>query len=137
MGRILIAEDDLRIATSIQEVLQANGHSAMVAEDGEKAQSLSLTESFDLMILDMGLPRREGFHVLQELRSRGSTLPILVLTGRTERDVVDCLYAGADDFMRKPFEFAELMARVRKRLSTRNTVSEWSVMRAGGVTLDV
>ena len=67
----------------------------------------------------MGLPKRDGFHVLQELRSRGKKLPVLVFTGRSERDVVTCLEAGADDYMRKPFHFDELLARVRTRLRRR------------------
>jgi len=137
MARILIAEDDPRIAASIEEVLGAHGFSTFVAEDGEKAQSLGLTDEFDLMILDMGLPRREGFHVLQELRRRRVRLPILVLTGRTERDVVDCLDAGADDFMRKPFQFDELVARVGKRLEAGRRASGANVLRGGGVTVDV
>jgi DNA-binding response OmpR family regulator len=84
----------------------------------------------------MGLPQREGFHVLQELRSRGKTIPVLVLTGRSERDVVMCLEAGADDYMRKPFQFEELLARVQTRLRTTGT-AEANVLRAGDVRLDL
>ena len=80
------------------------------------AQSLSMTGEFDLLVLDMGLPEQDGFHVLQELRWRGKRLPVLVLTGRSERDVVACLEAGADDYMRKPFDVDELIARVHTRL---------------------
>jgi DNA-binding response OmpR family regulator len=71
------------------------------------------------MILDMSLPEREGFEVLQELRARGATLPVLVLTGRRERDAAMCLDAGADDYMSKPFSFAELLARVQVRIRTK------------------
>jgi two-component system copper resistance phosphate regulon response regulator CusR len=85
----------------------------------------------------MGLPEREGFHVLQELRSRGKTLPVLVLTGRSERDVVACLEAGADDYMRKPFDFDELLARVRTRLRAEPREAVANVLMAGGVKLDV
>jgi two-component system, OmpR family, copper resistance phosphate regulon response regulator CusR len=109
----------------------------VVADDGEKAQSLSLTDSFDLLILDMGLPEREGFDVLQELRARGKTLPVLVLTGRSERDVVACLEAGADDYMRKPFDFDELVARVRIRLRSKRKTAAPNVITAGGVKLDL
>jgi DNA-binding response OmpR family regulator len=109
----------------------------VVADDGEKAQSLSLTDSFDLLILDMGLPEREGFDVLQELRARGKTLPVLVLTGRSERDVVACLEAGADDYMRKPFDFDELVARVRIRLRSKRKTAAPNVITAGGVRLDL
>jgi DNA-binding response OmpR family regulator len=84
----------------------------------------------------MGLPKREGFQVLQDLRSRGKTMPVLVLTGRSERDVVMCLKAGADDYMRKPFQFDELLARVETRLRSQGT-AETNVLTAGRVRLDV
>jgi DNA-binding response OmpR family regulator len=137
VARILIAEDDPRIAETLEKGLTAHGYTTLLADDGEKAQSLSLTDSFDLMILDMGLPAREGFHVLQELRSRGKTLPVLVLTGRSERDVVACLEAGADDYMRKPFDFDELLARIRIRLRTQRRDATPNVLTAGGVKLDL
>jgi two-component system, OmpR family, copper resistance phosphate regulon response regulator CusR len=137
VARILIAEDDPRIAATLEKGLSAQGYTTLLADDGEKAQSLSLTDSFDLLILDMGLPGREGFHVLQELRSRGKTLPVLVLTGRSERDVVACLEAGADDYMRKPFDFDELLARVRRRLRSSPRPAAPNVLTAGGVKLDL
>jgi DNA-binding response OmpR family regulator len=137
VARILIAEDDPRIAATLEKGLSAHGYTTLLADDGEKAKSLSLTDSFDLLILDMGLPRRDGFHVLQELRSRGKTLPVLVLTGRSERDVVACLEAGADDYMRKPFDFDELLARVRTRLNSRRRPAAANVLTAGGVKLDL
>ena len=80
---------------------------------------MALSEDFDLMILDMGLPKLEGLGVLRDLRGGESGLPVLVLTGRSERDVVTCLDAGADDYMRKPFRFEELLARIRKQLRPR------------------
>jgi DNA-binding response OmpR family regulator len=136
LARILIAEDDPLIGAFLEKGLRANGYSTFLADNGERAQSLSLTDEFDLLILDMGLPQREGFHVLQELRSRGKTIPVLVLTGRSERDVVMCLEAGADDYMRKPFQFEELLARVQTRLRTTGT-AEANVLRAGDVRLDL
>ena len=136
MSRILIAEDDGLIGSFIEKGLRAHGFSTLRADDGEAAQRLSLTEEFDLMILDMGLPQREGFHVLQEIRARGNTLPVLVLTGRSERDVVMCLEAGADDYMRKPFEFEELLARVRTRLRSAGT-EESTVLHVGDIRLDL
>jgi len=137
VARILIAEDDQRIGASIEKRLRANGYATFIADTGEKAQSLSLTEEFDLLILDMGLPERDGFHVLQELRARGKTLPVLVLTGRSERDVVMCLEAGADDYMRKPFAFDELLSRVEARLRSPRRAAQPNVLSAGGVSLDV
>ena len=136
MARILIAEDDPLIGSFIEKGLRAAGFSTFLADDGEKAQGLSLTDEFDLMILDMGLPGREGFHVLQELRARGKTLPVLVLTGRRERDAAACLEAGADDYMKKPFAFEELLARVRTRLRSPGT-EQLQVLSAGGVRLDL
>jgi two-component system, OmpR family, response regulator len=136
VARILIAEDDPLIGSFLERGLRANGYSTFLADDGEQAQRLGLTEEFDLMILDMGLPMREGFHVLQELRSRGNTVPVLVLTGRSERDVVMCLEAGADDYMRKPFHFEELLARIRTRLRGTGTEQQY-VLSAGDVRLDL
>lgn len=137
MARILIAEDDPRIGSALEKGLRGDGYSTFLANNGEDALSLSLTDAFDLMILDMGLPGREGLHVLQDLRARGKTLPVLVLTGRTERDVVMCLEAGADDYMSKPFDFDELLARVRTRLRRKVRTGEPNVLRAGKVALDV
>jgi DNA-binding response OmpR family regulator len=77
---------------------------------------MALTGEFDLLILDLGLPLRDGFQVLEEVRSHGSRLPVLVLTGRVDREAAACIDAGADDYMRKPFQFSELLSRVRARL---------------------
>jgi DNA-binding response OmpR family regulator len=108
-----------------------------VAEDGEQATQLSMSDGFDLLILDMALPEREGFQVLQELRRRGKKVPVVVLTGRPElRDAVSCLDVGADDYMTKPFRFEELLARVRARLRSPGT-EEPTVLEAGQVQLDV
>jgi DNA-binding response OmpR family regulator len=132
----LIAEDDPRISSFLAKGLRENGFATFVAADGELAQNLSLTDEFDLVILDLALPEREGFHVLQEIRSRGKTLPVLVLTGRSERDAALCLESGADDYMRKPFEFKELLARVRARLRAPGSDGS-NVLAAGDVRLDL
>jgi two-component system, OmpR family, copper resistance phosphate regulon response regulator CusR len=137
MPRILIAEDHAAIGSSIEQSLTTAGFTTLWVQSGDQALSLGLTEEFDLMVLDMGLPGRDGFHVLQELRWRGRTLPVLVLTGRAERDVVMALDAGADDYMRKPFEYHELIARIRARLRQPRREPEYNLMRAGRVTLDV
>jgi DNA-binding response OmpR family regulator len=136
MARILIAEDDPLIGSFIEKGLRSAGFATFLADDGEKAQALGLTDEFDLLILDMGLPGREGFHVLQELRSRGKKLPVLVLTGRRERDAALCLEAGADDYMQKPFHFDELLARVRTRLRRQGSDQE-HVLAAGELRLDL
>jgi DNA-binding response OmpR family regulator len=136
VARILIAEDDPHIASFVDKGLRASGFTTFVADDGERAQNLWASDEFDLVILDMGLPGREGLRVLQELRARGNRTPVLVLTGRSDRDVVACLEAGADDYMRKPFHFDELLARVRTRLRTSGT-EEQHVLSAGDVRLDL
>lgn len=136
MARILIAEDDALISAFLEKGLRANGFSTFIADDGEQALLLGLTEEFDLILLDIGLPEKSGFHVLQELRTRGKAIPVVVLTGRSERDLVACLEAGADDYMRKPFRLEELLARVRARLRTRGS-QEILVLRAGDVRLDL
>ena len=136
MPRILIAEDDPLIGSFLEKGFRANGFTTFLTGDGEQAQALGLSDEFDLLLLDMGLNSRDGFHVLQELRMRGKTLPILVLTGRRERDVVMCLEGGADDYMTKPFRFEELLARVKTRLRTIGT-QEADVLSAGEVRLDL
>lgn len=138
MSRILVAEDDPLVGASLEEALRRDGHATLLADNGETAQSLSLTGEFDLLILDMGLPAREGFHVLQELRARGNKMPVVVLTGQSERDVVMCLHAGADDYMRKPFDVEELRARVRAHLRSRTrAAADQNVIRGGELKLDV
>jgi DNA-binding response OmpR family regulator len=116
VARILIAEDDPLVASFLEKGFHDNGYTTSIADDGEEAQRLALGEDFDLVILDIGLPGRDGFQVLQTLRAHGRTLPVVVLTGQSERDAAKCLEAGADDYMRKPFHFDELLARVRARL---------------------
>jgi DNA-binding response OmpR family regulator len=128
LAKILIAEDDPLISSLIEKGLRANGFSTFLADDGEQAQRMGLAEEFDLMILDMGLPGREGLEVLKELRSHGKTLPVLVITGRRERDAAMCLEAGADDYMSKPFRFAELLARVRARLRVKDELDRMGRM---------
>ena len=116
MAKILIAEDDPLIGSMLEKGLQSTGLATSLVDDGEQAHFLSQTQEFDLLILDMGLPKWDGFKVLQELRSRGTNIPVLVLTGRREIDAVQCRDAGADDYMRKPFHFDELLAHVRTLL---------------------
>jgi DNA-binding response OmpR family regulator len=137
MPRILIAEDDPLISGFMEKGLRASGYSTYVVGDGEQAVQYGLTESFDLLILDMALPEREGFQVLEELRAQGKQLPVLVVTGRPElRDVVSVLDVGADDYMTKPFRFEELLARVRARLRARGT-GEATVLAGGNIKLDL
>jgi DNA-binding response OmpR family regulator len=117
MARILIVEDESRISSFMAKGLSADGHSTTVVEDGVSGLDLALSGDFDLMILDIGLPRLDGYAVLDGVRSQGGRIPVIVLTARDSvTDTVHALEGGADDYMPKPFRFAELLARVRLRL---------------------
>ena len=136
MTRILIAEDNPTVGSFIEKGLRASGFTTLLASDGELAEQLCLTGEFDLLLLDMGLPKRDGLHVLQAIRARGNMVPVLVLTGRPERDVVTCLDGGADDYITKPFNLDELLARIRARLRPVGA-DEPHVIGAGDVRLDL
>jgi DNA-binding response OmpR family regulator len=117
VAQILIVEDEERIAAFIAKGLRAEGHQPTVVGDGARGLDEALSGRFDLMVLDIGLPRMDGFEVLDQLRSQGSRMPVIVLTARDSvTDTVSALEGGADDYMPKPFRFAELLARVRLRL---------------------
>lgn len=117
MTRILIAEDEDRIVSFLEKGLQANGYTTIAVRTGTDAIALARDESFDLLILDLGLPGADGHQVLREVRGRGERLPIIVLTARSGLDdTVGVLDGGADDHVAKPFRFEELLARVRLRL---------------------
>jgi two-component system, OmpR family, copper resistance phosphate regulon response regulator CusR len=135
--RILIAEDEPRIASFLEKGLRANGFTTTVTEDGRDALDLADSDDFDLLILDVGLPGRDGFTVLRELRARGRRLPVVILTARDSvEDTVAGLEGGADDYMAKPFRFEELLARVRVRLRE-DHVAESTVIRVGDASLDL
>jgi DNA-binding response OmpR family regulator len=137
MNRILIAEDEPRLASFLEKGLRSNGFATTVAEDGAKASLLARDEEFDLLVLDLGLPGKDGTEVLRELRSSGQRMPVIILTARDDvSDKVGGLEGGADDYVTKPFRFEELLARVRARLRDERTV-ERTVLRAGTVVLDL
>ena len=115
--RILLAEDDLALQHGLQHVLTTAGHQTIVASDGLQADMLLATESYDLLVLDLGLPGMDGLTVLQRLRRRKQSTPVLILTARDRTEErVRGLDAGADDYMSKPFDLPELEARVRALL---------------------
>ncbi len=137
MNRILIAEDEERIASFIEKGLRANGFTTTVAADGNHAVALARSGDFDLMILDLGLPGKDGADVLRELREWDRRTPVLILTARDGlTDKVAGLEGGADDYVTKPFRFEELLARVRVRLRDERA-PEPTILRAAGSALDL
>ncbi len=115
--RALIIEDDTGVARFIDRGLRENGFAAEVAADGEAGLQSALADDFDVIVLDLMLPVRDGFSVLRELRRRGHKTPVICLTARdTVDDRVTGLDLGADDYLVKPFSFAELLARIRALL---------------------
>jgi DNA-binding response OmpR family regulator len=139
VARILIVEDEERIASFVAKGLTADGHRTTVAADGRTALDLALGGDVDLMVLDIGLPGMDGFEVLDQLRAQGSRLPVIVLTARDSvTDTVSALEGGADDYMPKPFRFAELLARVRLRLRhAQESGPAEARLHVGGVRLDL
>jgi len=111
---ILVVDDDVRLAREISSALTEASHDPVTVYDGEQALQAVAVNSFDLIVLDIGLPRMDGFEVLHRLRSRHVASRVLVLTARSEvQDRVTGLQLGADDYLPKPFAMQELVARVR------------------------
>jgi len=114
--RILVAEDEPRISRFVSRGLKANGYTPTVVDDGITTLDYASSGEFDLLVLDVGLPRMDGFTVLRTLRELGSTIPVIIVTARDSvEDTVHGLEGGADDYLSKPFRFEELLARIRLR----------------------
>jgi DNA-binding response OmpR family regulator len=141
MYRILVAEDESRIAAFVEKGLRSNGFTLTLSADANEAIALALGGSFDLLILDLGLPGKDGLEVLEELRGQGEQLPIIILSARDDiRDKVAGFEGGADDYLTKPFRFEELLVRIRARLrSNAGNASAQEVMEllAGDIVLDL
>ena len=121
--KILVVDDIEDIRSLLQEALQANGYHTLEAADGREALSMIEAESPDLVILDIAMPVMSGFHVLRQLR-KNSDIPVIMLSARTDTvDKVESLELGADDYITKPFEIAEMTARVEAVLRRRKTMS--------------
>lgn len=138
MMRILVVEDEVRLARLISRVLKEEGYAAETVGDGRTALARALADPFDLLIVDWMLPDLDGIEVIRRLRAAEMSVPVLMLTARSQiEDRVEGLDAGADDYLPKPFAFAELLARVR-------ALSRWpreqkktdAILAAGDVTLD-
>ncbi len=111
--RVLVVEDDRELAAQIERVLRRAGYAVDVAHDGERGRSRGATEPYDAVVLDLGLPGLDGLSVLERWRRQGRTMPVLILSARdTWRDKVVGLRGGADDYLAKPFEGEELLARL-------------------------
>jgi DNA-binding response OmpR family regulator len=137
VSRILIAEDEERISSFVDKGLRAAGYSSTIVADGREALEHALGGSFDLVLLDVGLPGMDGFEILRRIRAANTTLPIIMLTARTlVTDTVAGLDGGANDYIPKPFKFDELLARIRLRLRDAGQLSE-TTLRRGGLELDL
>lgn len=134
--RILLVEDDSRVASFIRRGLREENYAVDVAADGERALFLAQTEEYDVIILDLLIPKKSGLEVLTELRAAGQKTPVLILTAKDERqDKVTGLDKGADDYLTKPFAFEELLARVRALLRRRGDLVQ-TTLRVGDLELD-
>jgi two-component system copper resistance phosphate regulon response regulator CusR len=137
MSRILIVEDEARITAFLEKGLTANGFTTSVAVDAREGLALAQGGGFDLIVLDLGLPDRDGMEVLRDLRETDTRTPVIILTARDGvADTVSGLESGADDYVPKPFRFEELLARVRVRLREQRA-PEPTVLRVGDAALDL
>jgi len=134
--RLLVAEDEARIARFIQRGLEEEHHAVDVASDGDAAVYLAETNEYDMILLDILLPRKNGLAVCRELRARNVTTPILMLTAKDSvEDKVAGLNTGADDYLTKPFAFDELVARINA-LVRRRSLDRTPLLTVGDLTLD-
>jgi two-component system, OmpR family, response regulator len=134
--RLLVVEDEPMLQRQLQDVLERAGYAVDMAPDGEEGHFLGSTESYDAVVLDIGLPKMDGLRVLSQWRKEGHSMPVLLLTARDSwSDKVAGLDAGADDYLAKPFKMEELQARLRAliRRATGNASSE---LMCGPISLD-
>lgn len=134
--RILLAEDEKSLSRAVVALLEKNHYSVDAVYDGEEALEYVATGNYDALILDIMMPRLDGLTVLRRLRAQGNTIPILMLTARSEvDDKVEGLDAGANDYLTKPFATRELLARLRA--ITRKQVTQSQVLTLGNLSLDM
>ncbi|MEQ1761017.1 MAG: response regulator transcription factor [Vicinamibacterales bacterium] len=135
--KVLVVEDEQKVANALREGLQGEQYEVVVERTGESAYFRMTTEPFDLILLDLTLPGRDGLHILRAMREKNVKTPVLVLTARdTLEDRVVGLDSGADDYLVKPFAFAELLARIRA-LVRRGRESESPKLAVGDLNMDL
>lgn len=135
--KILVVEDEKKVASFIKKGLEEEYYSVDVAFDGKEGSKLALNEEYDLIILDLMLPYKDGISILKEIRNEKIFTPVLILTARdTVQDKVNGLDTGADDYLSKPFSFEELLARIRALLR-RNSLEKNNYLQAGDLKLDI
>lgn len=134
--KILVVEDEKKVAKFLQQGLEEEHYAVDVAADGEQGENRAATESYDLIILDVFLPKKDGIQVLKGLRAKRITTPVLMLTAKSAiDDKVEGLDSGADDYLTKPFAFAELLARVRSLLR-RGAAEKSTILKVADLQLD-
>ena len=134
--RVLVVEDEARLSQQLTDALGAAGYAVDCAADGDRADFLARTEPYDAVLLDLGLPRRDGLTVLRGWREEGLSMPVLVLTARGSwHEKVQGIDGGADDYLAKPFRIEEVLARIRA-LIRRATGQMQPQLRCGALTLD-
>ena len=134
--RILVVEDEPLVAQGLKQGLEQLRYTVDVASSAEEAESFVQYESFDMALVDIGLPKADGLHFIRQLRARGQNLPILVLTARDSMDdTIRGLDAGADDYMTKPYRLPEIAARIRALIRRSNAIAD-ACLRHNGLCLD-
>jgi len=135
--KILVVEDEKKLAEFIRKGLEEHSFTVTVSHNGNEAYALARTEAFDLIVLDIMLPGRDGISILKNLRERKNTVPVILVTARAEKgERVEGLNLGADDYIAKPFYMDELLARVQAVLR-RSSGDQLSVLRAGDLTVNL
>ncbi len=133
--RILVVEDEKKVASFIKKGLEEEHYAVDIAYDGEEGLALAQINEYDLILLDIMLPRLDGMEVLRQIRRNGSNMPILMLTAKDSvEDIVSGLDGGSDDYLTKPFSFAELVARVRSLLR-RKAREKTDILTVGDLSL--
>jgi two-component system OmpR family response regulator len=136
--RILIVEDDNKIASFVAKGLKEAGHTVERAPDGEQGVQLAMARQFDVLIVDLMLPKMNGYEVIRFLRDHGITSPVLILSAKSEvTDKLQGFQAGSDDYLTKPFSFAELLARVKALARRASAAPEETALRVGPLSLDL